>query len=164
MLTKIMALLFIYQIKHFLADYPMQTPYMMGKFKDKGWVLPLSAHCGVHALLTFTIALVFTLSIPIAVGLAAFDFAIHFVMDRIKASPKLLGRYQAISKDDYKKLSRIVEEYKDSKHPKLVCEMAERQLAKKLHSNKYFWWSLGFDQLVHHVTHYIIIFIIVGLV
>ena len=27
--------------------------------------------------------------------------------------------------------------------------------------NKYFWWSLGADQMAHHLTHYAIIYILV---
>lgn len=33
--------------------------------------------------------------------------------------------------------------------------------ATKLQSNKFFWWSLGLDQMVHHLTHYIIIYLII---
>lgn len=46
-----------FKIKHFVADYPLQTPYMLGKFKARGWVRPLAAHAGVHAGLTAAIAL-----------------------------------------------------------------------------------------------------------
>ena len=111
-------LLVLYQLKHFTCDYPLQNEYMLGKFKANGWILPLSAHAGVHALgtLVITISLVSPL---LAVLFALFDFTIHFIMDRIKASPKLLGKFKADEKE--------------------------------------FWWALGFDQMVHHITHYMII-------
>ena len=27
--------------------------------------------------------------------------------------------------------------------------------------NKYFWWSLGGDQMWHHLTHYLIIYLVI---
>jgi hypothetical protein len=122
----IFVLLVVYQLKHFLADYPLQGTYMLGKFKLHGWVRPLAAHAGVHGLLTLAIALLFIgkKSFFVPVALAVFDFTIHFTMDRIKASPNMLGRF----KDFY---------------------------------DKRFWWSLGFDQMVHHLTHYTIIYVLV---
>lgn len=118
-----MYLVLIYQLKHFIADYLLQGKYMLKKFAP-GWefVLPLAAHCAVHAVFTFAITAVF---VPwlLAASLAAFDFVVHFIMDRIKASPRMLGRF---TKDDPR-----------------------------------FWWALGFDQMIHHITHYIIIYIVV---
>jgi hypothetical protein len=46
-------LLAVYQLKHFVADYPLQTPYMLKKFlPGNDFIKPLSAHAGVHALFT----------------------------------------------------------------------------------------------------------------
>lgn len=127
MMSSIFVLLIVFQIKHFLADFPLQGRYMLGKFKA-GWdfVWPLLAHVAVHGGLTLCIALAFGASIQLALGLALFDTVIHFVMDRIKAGPKYLGRY----KPDQPK----------------------------------FWWSLGADQAVHHMTHYAIILALVAFV
>ena len=133
----IFVLLILFQIKHFIADYPLQTPYMLGKFKDKGWVLPLLAHVGVHAGFTFLIVVPFV-GVFAALALAALDAVIHFVMDRVKASPKMLGRYQALTKSEF---------------PTATLEQKE--------SNTKFWWALGLDQGVHHLTHYLIIFLVV---
>lgn len=120
----IFGLLILFQLKHFVADYPLQNRYMLGKFKETGWIKPLAAHCSVHAAMTFGIAMFFV-SPVIAAALALLDFAFHFAMDRIKASPKMLGRFTHID-------------------PK-------------------FWWSLGVDQMFHHLTHYLIIYWIVVL-
>lgn len=125
---EIFILLFVFQTKHFLCDYIWQTPYMLGKFKEKGWVEPLLAHVAVHGAVTFTIAYAFTGGIgegviTYCILLMLLDMVVHFVMDRIKASPKLLGRYNVQQKE--------------------------------------FWWALGLDQKVHHITHYIIIYFIV---
>lgn len=90
----IFTLLVLFQFKHFLADYPLQGRYMLGKFKTGfEWVLPLLAHAGMHALFTFVILVNFTSPI-FACKLSVFDAAVHFVVDRIKASPNLLGRWK----------------------------------------------------------------------
>lgn len=117
-----MAVLVVFQLKHFVADYPLQTPYMLAKFQELGWVKPLAAHCLVHAVLTGGILLILAIPLWLIVSLMAFDFTVHFVMDRIKASPKMLGRYNV--------------------------------------TEKKFWWSLGFDQMIHHITHYVIIYFV----
>lgn len=93
-LETILLLLLAFQLKHFLADYVFQTKYMLGKFKGGlSWVLPLSAHAGVHALFTTLIVMYFTLMPVFALLAALFDFLVHFAVDRIKASPGLLGRF-----------------------------------------------------------------------
>lgn len=154
----IFLLLFIYQIKHFLADYPLQGKYMLGKFKDGyGWILPLLAHVGVHGAMTFVIALFIK---PEMAGLLAFfDMAVHFTMDRIKASPTMLGRYKALTKKDVEDYQQSVGNMRDQKHPEIVLfvKNQDEKFKKDFKSNVYFWWSLGLDQMVHHLTHYVII-------
>ena len=123
MLTTIFLLLGLFQVKHFISDYPLQNQYMLGKFKGgTEWILPLLAHTSVHAIGTFIIA-IFFVSFPLAITLAILDFCIHSIMDRIKASPDLLGRFNP--------------------------------------EQPYFWWALGFDQMIHHLTHYLLIAIII---
>lgn len=181
------ALLIIYQIKHFLADYPLQGKYMLGKFKP-GWDFlgPLAAHCIVHGLFTFLIAKYCGYSSPIT--LAFIDFSIHFVMDRIKASPKYLGRFKAVTKDQYEDhmeniaslrmqeemVLEAVRRYPETtvndigfSHDlysvRKELENAHRDWYYKMQSNTFFWWSLGLDQMVHHLTHYYLIAKIMGL-
>lgn len=132
----IFVLLVIFQIKHFVADYPLQTPYMLKKFLGgRDWIIPLACHAGVHALFTLLIAL--AVKPEVAFLVAGIDFTLHFIMDRIKASPNMLGKYKALTAKDY--MSSTPEQ---KKH------------------NTYFWWSLGLDQSVHHLTHYLIIWIL----
>lgn len=111
-------LLILFQIKHFVADFPLQREYMLRKTLS-GWdfVLPLSVHCLVHSTLTLAILIWFR---PDLWWLAFFDFGVHFVMDRVKSGPNYLGRYHDKSKPG-------------------------------------FWNALGFDQMIHHFTHYLII-------
>ena len=69
--------------KHFLADFLLQTDWMAaGKERPRGWLLPLSAHAGVHGALTAALFLV--VSPPLAwLGLA--DTLVHGVLDRLKS-------------------------------------------------------------------------------
>lgn len=39
--------------------------------------------------------------------------------------------------------------------------MLETRAWKRIKSNTYFWWALGLDQMVHHLTHYVFIAMIV---
>jgi len=160
-MTEMLTLLIIYQIKHFLADYPMQTQYMLGKFKDKDWVVPLAAHSAVHAWFTLLIVWIYTSDLMLAMGLSGLDFAVHFSMDRVKASSKLLGRFKAISPETYGKLSDIIAVFEWNRDYD-NRDQVQGVLDRAMKSNKYFWWSLGFDQTVHHITHYVIIFIMYG--
>ena len=158
----IFALLFTFKLKHFVADYLLQGKYMLGKFKETGWVLPLAAHCSVHALFTFGLLFSFFVSnlpyVPaslVAIALWKYpliDFVIHFIMDRIKASPNMLGRYSALSKTEMMELTCI---------PKLTDD-ARNARDRILKENTYFWWSLGFDQMVHGMTDLFIIWLILG--
>lgn len=164
LMTTVFVLLVVYQIKHFLSDYPLQTPYMLQKFKP-GWdfVKPLGAHAGVHALFTFAIVTAYNVhgSVPFAFGLAGLDFTVHFIVDRIKASPKMLGRFKAMSASDFGSHLRIIEAAKDPKaHPEI--KLAAKGFQRNIKNNTYFWWALGWDQMMHHLTHYLIIWLLVG--
>jgi len=136
-MTVIFTLLLAFQLKHFLADYPLQRRFMLGKFRDDwGFVPPLLAHVAVHAAGTFLIACWF--GVRRAAVLALLDASVHFVMDRVKASKRYLGRYKP-----------------------LTAETAPAATPAQWASNDRFWWSVGLDQGVHHLTHYAIIFAIV---
>lgn len=118
---------------------------MLGKFKSgNGWILPLAAHCSVHALFTLVICLFF--DVKKALIFAAFDFIIHFIMDRIKASPKLLGQFHALSRMEFIFITEMRKQGVTDFKQWRICH------------NKIFWMSLGFDQMVHHLTHYFIIY------
>lgn len=70
-------------IKHFLADFLLQTDWMAaGKDRPKGWLLPLAAHAGVHGAMTA--ALFLAVAPPLAwLGLA--DMLVHGIIDRLKS-------------------------------------------------------------------------------
>lgn len=133
-MSEILILLILFQIKHYLADFPLQTPYMLGKFgrrafaphlHDKfpaphGWVKPLLLHSLVHSVGTLLITLSYK---PDLFFIFSLDLIIHFVMDRIKASPFI---------------------WTDNGP-----------------SDPTFWNHIGIDQMVHHLTHYLLIYILV---
>lgn len=165
--TTIFVLLVAYQLKHFLADFPLQGKYMLGKFKT-GWDFlgPLSAHCGVHALFTHIIASVFLFCTHgpgyglLPFQLALTDFVVHFLMDRIKASPRCLGRYKALSGAEFVEIGKqqrtLFSDVLDKGTFVADC-LKNEQITKRLRDNTYFWWALGLDQMIHHLTHYYII-------
>ena len=99
MLFEIFTLLVLFQLKHFVCDYPLQTQYMLGKMQATGWIQPLAAHAAVHAIGTFIITIIvfnpayYLDAVTLAVILAIVDFIVHFMVDRIKASPNLGGRF-----------------------------------------------------------------------
>lgn len=118
----IFLLLVIYQVKHYICDFPLQTPYMLKKVLP-GWefFLPLLLHSAVHAFFTLLICLYFN---PSLWWLALVDGLVHFFMDRMKAGDRYLGRFRDKDKPSY-------------------------------------WHALGFDQMVHHLTHIYIIWVLV---
>jgi hypothetical protein len=161
-MTTVFILLIVYQLKHFIADYPLQTPYMLGKFKEHPhYILPLLCHVAVHGMFTFII--VAMVRPNYAPAMALLDMAVHFVMDRVKASPNLLGYYKPLSPQEYKDLTYQLEEMQqDTYLPNGPASQAAIECTKdRFRYNVYFWWALGLDQGVHHLTHYFIIYLVV---
>lgn len=71
-------------VKHYVADFVLQTDWMArGKERHDGWLAPLAAHAGTHALGTLLVALVFR---PTLWWLALCDFPIHACIDKAKTS------------------------------------------------------------------------------
>lgn len=132
-------LLFVFAVKHFVCDYPLQShPYFLGKFADRGWLAPLLAHSAVHGAVTATIAACLAASPIVAVGLGVLDLVAHAVMDRAKASRRMLGRWKSLSAREYP-----------------TATAAERL------ENALFWNALGFDQLWHHATDLLVCYLLV---
>lgn len=116
-------LLVVFHIKHFLADFPLQFNFMLKYKVSPAWnfVIPLSLHCLIHSGFTLMICLIVD---PSYWWLAIVDFGVHFTMDRLKAGPRYLGRFNDPNKSS-------------------------------------FWISLGFDQMIHHLTDILVIYILV---
>lgn len=86
-----LVLLVALQFKHFVCDYSLQNQYMLGKAGSTNWVHPLALHSLVHALGTMWVFIWFGLELALLLALT--DFILHFIVDRIKASPTLGGRW-----------------------------------------------------------------------
>jgi len=157
MIFEIFSLLVLFQLKHFIADYPLQNKYMLQKFKpDWGCFVPLLVHASVHAAFTLAICLWIA---PHLWWLALVDLITHFIMDRIKAGRKYLGKFSALSGAEIKP---ILDNIGGRVHVDDAMDRSIRHDWKRqLRHNTYFWWSLGVDQMVHHLVHYYIIFAIV---
>lgn len=136
MITTVLLLWLAFDLKHFIADFVLQNEYMQGKFRQTGWAAPLALHCLMHALCTLAIVCFVN---PSMWWLALLDFTIHFTMDRIKASPRMMGRYKNLCSHD------------------MPTATAEQKRSMKM-----YWLSLGFDQYVHHLTNLLIAWLLVG--
>lgn len=125
---------------------------MLGKFKP--WpecLLPLLSHGLAHGVFTFLIALYFK-DWQVAALLGALDMLIHSGVDYVKANPSIGGRFAALSKNEMKNILSYI--------PTLGKEGVEEKFGAELKSNTFFWWALGADQLAHHLTHYLLIWLI----
>jgi hypothetical protein len=83
MTLTVFVLLALFGIKHFIADYLMQFPYMLnekGIYGATGGV----HHSLVHASWTFLILVFFVGNADVIIALAAVDFFVHYHVDFIK--------------------------------------------------------------------------------
>ena len=95
-MIEIFGLLIAFQVKHLIADYYLQFPFMYeNKGKEKGWFEPLLAHALVHGIGTSIIIGTFLLFQPFSVGILMIywgvillDIVSHFIIDRWKATRK----------------------------------------------------------------------------
>ena len=164
MVTIIFTLLVVYQLKHFAADFILQSwpigHYCLGKFKP-GWdfVPPLLVHVGIHAAMTLYI--VMWMGRPELYWIAFVDGSVHFVMDRLKAGPRWLGRFKSYPTGfDFTADVRCAA-HRSSRMISHQHKIAAQRAARTLWSNTLFWCSLGLDQMVHHLTHYWCIWMLV---
>ena len=89
-LGQFVAAFVLFEIKHLLADYILQSNWMAsGKQERSDWLVPLCAHSLVHALGTFAIALAIE---PRLWWIALADFLVHASIDRLKGKVVALGR------------------------------------------------------------------------
>lgn len=182
MIALLFLLLVAYQLKHFLADYIFQGEYQLGKFKP-GWEFlgPLVSHVLFHFFGTVAIVAgtlyYFDKPAPLgfAVILGLFDATVHFFMDRIKAGPRYMGRWKAITAGQYMEhkktlAAKVGDQYWEPtfdqwcEYDEYLLKADQRDARKALRGNRLFWWCLGFDQMVHHLTHYVCILVLLGLV
>jgi hypothetical protein len=79
----VLLLMLGFQIKHFLADYTLQRPFM---FAGKGDLRALGgyAHAAVHIAGSLIVLLVAGVGLLLIAGLLAAEFVIHYAVDYTK--------------------------------------------------------------------------------
>ncbi len=119
-------LLLAFQIKHFVADYPLQNYQMVvekGHYGKKGGIY----HSLIHAVMTFAVLvafdyLVFPVEYTVMFAIAAIEFFVHYHID-----------------------------------------WGKMQMSKQFTpQEKGFWNWIGFDQLLHHLTYIVFVWVIIG--
>lgn len=91
-------LLLAFQAKHFLCDFPLQKHKSnKGSLVFCKWYPDLAEHCLVHMLGTFLVCLP-AAGWRFSLTLATLDFLLHFATDRVKAHPRLGGRWTPADK------------------------------------------------------------------
>jgi len=73
-------LIFGLEAKHFVADYLLQSPWMIGGKGDirmaGGYV-----HAAIHVLGTFLVLMAFSVSITVILAVCVVEFAVHYAID-----------------------------------------------------------------------------------
>ena len=72
-------------LKHFIADYMLQTAWMIkgkGNFLSSGGYL----HAGIHAVGTIIVFALFSLPVALFATLVAVEFVIHYLIDFTKTN------------------------------------------------------------------------------
>ncbi len=101
-------------VKHVIADFFLQNSWIaLGKDSKTGWLLPLTVHCLIHAVVA---ALVILPLAPKFWLLVVADFVVHFIIDRAKGF--CVSTFE-IGPD-----------------------------------HRWFWWLIGIDQALHHLTDF----------
>lgn len=165
-MSTIFLMLILFEIKHFLFDFVFQTKYHLGKFNaDGSFYWPLVSHSAWVACLT-----------PAILGIAGYgrhvelvaiawgiDFWSHFFIDRLKAGPKYLGRFKALSAQEYQVCNKAVynsQIYYDINGNQKFMDTPEA--LKKLRGNWMYFVSIGIDQMAHHLVYLAIIYMAVS--
>ena len=79
----VLTVLLVLEIKHFIFDYPLQTPYQL-KYKVTYGHAGGLLHAGLHILGSSAIFLVVHPSLGIAVAILAGEFLFHYHLDWAK--------------------------------------------------------------------------------
>lgn len=100
----VLMMMLAFVVKHYFADFPFQTPYMLKKGSNgTAWILPLFSHSSVHAL--FSVFILIGFGYAQFAWLAGVELVIHFIIDRIKATYKL-PQGQWVGAEKYENLGK----------------------------------------------------------
>lgn len=83
------------EIKHLVADGLLQRPYHLGKFKEKfqDYAPAMLSHACINGIGVWLIIILMTGDYNLALSLMSAEIILHWGIDRLKASKKLLGRW-----------------------------------------------------------------------
>lgn len=134
MLITIFVLLVVFQVKHYVVDYIWQlsNPDSLKKFDRSGWEWPLFKHANEHAVASVLISLVTIY----AYGVPLNDDVIIFLIAIYFFDGIIHFTMDRIKASPY-------------------------IWGKYTYPDKRYFKALGFDQSVHHLTHYAIILLLV---
>lgn len=79
----LLAVLLFLQLKHFICDFVLQTPYQFlnkGKYGHPGGII----HSGLHALTSIPIFFLIPVKLPVAIGIVLGEFIVHYHIDWMK--------------------------------------------------------------------------------
>jgi hypothetical protein len=79
----VLTVLLVLEIKHFIFDYPLQTPYQLRNKVTYGHAGGL-LHAGLHVLGTSAIFLVVRPSLGVGLAILAGEFLVHYHLDWAK--------------------------------------------------------------------------------
>lgn len=125
-------------IKHFVADFPLQTLWMA---KNKGTLLHAGglAHSGIHAALTLILLACLQASLGVGwlvlLGVVIAEAVVHYFID-----------YTKMNLDGWLKYSRLIEE--------------NGVTTGRLITSGNYYLLLGADQLLHYLTYAAIIYVL----
>lgn len=147
--TGMLTLMALLLLKHYVADFPLQRPFMFankGTYGDWGGI----AHAAVHGLGTFLVV-EFPVGFVAALWFGVFDGFVHYHIDWAKVKLCFSRGWSEYVTQAYKR--GPFEYYGDS------SKMVRPHLA--IYSNAYFQ-ALGVDQLAHAATYVLIAAMIGG--
>lgn len=87
---QLLLLLFLF-IKHYIADFLLQTDWIVTQKAKNPFVLAF--HCFEHSIATAIVLFFFTNFSTLLIICVA-ECVVHFGIDYIKASPRFLGKYK----------------------------------------------------------------------
>ena len=92
----VLAIFTVLEIKHFIFDYVLQTPY---QFLNKGTYLHPGGiiHSGLHALGTLAAFLIITPPLALGIAIIVGEFIFHYHVDWTKE--QLIRRFRLTTKD-----------------------------------------------------------------
>ena len=159
-ITKIFILLILYQVKYFVCDVLLQKDYMQGKYKDwPKFIGPLFTHSMVHYWGTLLIVVWFDPRHALIYALG--DALTHFIIERVNTSPKMFGRFKALTQKEYEYIMEgkgIPQYHRNLGWSLNLLPLKYVQRNRILLHDKLFKISFGAEQMFHFCTQYFIIY------